>query len=60
MHHVITVLQLLIYLVFVVTGFLFLHTLFIQKGRQETMWTALRRFGYGDDLELRQDYLLPA
>jgi len=41
-------------------GFLFLHTLFIQKGRQETTWTALRRFGYGDNLELRQDYLIPS
>lgn len=40
-------------------GFLFLHTLFIQKGRQETTWTALRRFGYGDNLELRDDYLVP-
>ncbi|XP_057311662.1 mitochondrial Rho GTPase 1-A-like [Hydractinia symbiolongicarpus] len=40
-------------------GFLFLHTLFIQKGRQETTWTALRRFGYGDNLEIKEDYLVP-
>jgi len=40
-------------------GFLYLHTLFIQKGRQETTWTALRRFGYNSDLELREDYLEP-
>ncbi|XP_041076689.1 mitochondrial Rho GTPase 1-like isoform X1 [Polyodon spathula] len=40
-------------------GFLFLHTLFIQRGRHETTWTVLRRFGYGDDLELTQDYLFP-
>uniref|UniRef100_A0A6Q2XYW4 Mitochondrial Rho GTPase n=1 Tax=Esox lucius TaxID=8010 RepID=A0A6Q2XYW4_ESOLU len=40
-------------------GFLFLHTLFIQRGRHETTWTVLRRFGYGDDLELQQEYLFP-
>lgn len=40
-------------------GFLFLHSLFIQKGRQETTWTALRRFGYNHNLELSSDYLLP-
>lgn len=40
-------------------GFLYLHTLFIQRGRLETTWTVLRRFGYGDDLTLREDYLLP-
>jgi len=41
-------------------GFLFLHSLFIQKGRQETTWTALRRFGYDHNLELRDDYLVPS
>ncbi|RKO82802.1 EF hand associated-domain-containing protein, partial [Blyttiomyces helicus] len=41
------------------TGFLYLHTLFIQRGRLETTWTVLRRFGYGDDLSLREDFLLP-
>ncbi|RUP48323.1 hypothetical protein BC936DRAFT_144711 [Jimgerdemannia flammicorona] len=40
-------------------GFLFLHTLFIQRGRLETTWTVLRKFGYGDDLSLREDFLLP-
>ncbi|XP_046899517.1 mitochondrial Rho GTPase 1b isoform X3 [Hypomesus transpacificus] len=40
-------------------GFLFLHTLFIQRGRHETTWTVLRRFGYDDDLDLHQDYLFP-
>ncbi|RVE76317.1 hypothetical protein OJAV_G00008390 [Oryzias javanicus] len=40
-------------------GFLFLHMLFIQRGRHETTWTVLRRFGYDDDLELNQDYLFP-
>lgn len=40
-------------------GFLFLHTNFIQKGRLETTWKALRRFGYGEDLSLRDDFLYP-
>ncbi|KAL1779440.1 mitochondrial Rho GTPase 1 isoform X4 [Sigmodon hispidus] len=40
-------------------GFLFLHTLFIQRGRHETTWTVLRRFGYDDDLDLTPDYLFP-
>ncbi|XP_046856446.1 mitochondrial Rho GTPase 1-A-like [Xenia sp. Carnegie-2017] len=38
------------------TGFLFLHKLFMERGRHETTWTVLRKFGYGDDLELREDY----
>jgi Ras family protein T1 len=33
-------------------GFLFLHALFIERGRLETTWSVLRRFGYGDDLRL--------
>ncbi|XP_053410577.1 mitochondrial Rho GTPase 2 isoform X14 [Nycticebus coucang] len=40
-------------------GFLFLNTLFIQRGRHETTWTILRRFGYSDTLELTNDYLFP-
>ena len=40
-------------------GFLFLNTLFIQRGRHETTWTILRRFGYDDELELMDDYLYP-
>ncbi|MBZ3879607.1 Mitochondrial Rho GTPase 2 [Sciurus carolinensis] len=40
-------------------GFLFLNTLFIQRGRHETTWTILRRFGYSDSLELTADYLCP-
>lgn len=39
------------------TGFLFLHALFIEKGRIETTWTVLRKYGYNDDLKLRDDYL---
>lgn len=41
------------------SGFLFLHCLFIQRGRHETTWTALRKFGYNDRLELGQEYLHP-
>ncbi|XP_071964216.1 mitochondrial Rho GTPase 1-A-like isoform X1 [Antedon mediterranea] len=40
-------------------GFLFLHTLFIQRGRHETTWTVLRKFGYNDHLKLTSDYLRP-
>uniref|UniRef100_A0A6Q2WTI7 Mitochondrial Rho GTPase n=1 Tax=Esox lucius TaxID=8010 RepID=A0A6Q2WTI7_ESOLU len=40
-------------------GFLFLNTLFIQRGRHETTWTILRKFGYNDSLELMDDYLYP-
>ncbi|KAI1724583.1 EF hand associated domain-containing protein [Ditylenchus destructor] len=41
------------------SGFLFLHQMFIQRGRHETAWTVLKRFGYDLNLQLRQDYLLP-
>ncbi|KAF1800565.1 P-loop containing nucleoside triphosphate hydrolase protein [Mucor lusitanicus] len=41
------------------SGFIYLHSLFIQRGRLETTWTVLRKFGYGDDLSLREDFLLP-
>ncbi|KIP10221.1 hypothetical protein PHLGIDRAFT_85427 [Phlebiopsis gigantea 11061_1 CR5-6] len=40
-------------------GFLYLLTSFIQQGRQETTWTVLRRFGYGEDLKLTEDFLYP-
>lgn len=40
-------------------GFLYLLTSFIQRGRQETTWTALRKFGYGEDLKLTEDFLYP-
>jgi hypothetical protein len=39
------------------TGFLFLHALFIEKGRLETTWTVLRKFGYDNDLKLRDDLI---
>ncbi|KAI3747432.1 hypothetical protein L6452_09889 [Arctium lappa] len=41
------------------TGFLFLHALFIEKGRLETTWTVLRKFGYNNDIRLDDDQLLP-
>lgn len=41
------------------SGFLFLHCLFIQKGRNETTWTVLRKFGYDDKLNMSKEYLFP-
>ena len=41
------------------SGFLFLHTLFIQRGRHETTWTVLRKFGYDDSVRLSEQYLRP-
>lgn len=40
-------------------GFLYLHTIFIQRGRLETTWTVLREFGYAEDLRLTESYLFP-
>ncbi|KAJ7212008.1 EF hand associated-domain-containing protein [Mycena pura] len=40
-------------------GFLYLHTTFIQRGRLETTWTVLRKFGYAEDLRLTEAFLLP-
>lgn len=40
-------------------GFLFLHCLFIQRGRNETTWAVLRRFGYNEVLEMSKEYLQP-
>jgi Ras family protein T1 len=40
-------------------GFVYLHTLFIQKGRMETVWTVLRSFGYNDQVKLRDSFLHP-
>ncbi|CAK9168044.1 unnamed protein product [Ilex paraguariensis] len=39
------------------TGFLFLHALFIEKGRLETTWTVLRKFGYNNDIRLSDNQL---
>ncbi|VDD77202.1 unnamed protein product [Mesocestoides corti] len=40
-------------------GFLFLHLVFIRKGRHETTWAVLRRFGYDNQLRLSNDFLYP-
>lgn len=40
-------------------GFLLLHCLFIQRGRNETTWAVLRRFGYNEQLEMMKEYLQP-
>jgi mitochondrial Rho GTPase 1 len=40
-------------------GFLYLHQMFIQRGRHETVWTVLKKYGYDLNLNLRDDYLLP-
>ncbi|XP_071697164.1 mitochondrial Rho GTPase 1-like [Rutidosis leptorrhynchoides] len=41
------------------TGFLSLHTLFIEKGCPEKTWTVLRKFGYNNSIRLLDDQLLP-
>jgi len=41
-------------------GFLFLHALFIEKGRLETTWTVLRKFGYNNDIRLDDHFLPPS
>jgi len=40
-------------------GFQVLHQLFIQRGKHETTWTALRKFGYNDEIKVCTDYLCP-
>lgn len=40
-------------------GFVYLHSFFIQRGRHETTWTVLRKFGYSEKLELTDSYLHP-
>ncbi len=40
-------------------GFVYLNVLFIQKGRHETTWTILRKFGYDRSLTLKHAYLRP-
>lgn len=41
------------------TGFLFLHCLFLQRGRSNTTWAVLRNFGYNDHLRMDSHYLYP-
>ncbi|XP_050533364.1 mitochondrial Rho GTPase [Daktulosphaira vitifoliae] len=40
-------------------GFLFLHMLFILKGKAQTTWTVIRKFGYNDNLDFLYSYLHP-
>ncbi|KAI3638897.1 hypothetical protein MIR68_003395 [Amoeboaphelidium protococcarum] len=42
-----------------VEGFVYLHSLFIQRGRRETIWKVLRKFGYDNQVELRFDFISP-
>nr|CAB3265573.1 mitochondrial Rho GTPase 1-like [Phallusia mammillata] len=42
-----------------VDGFLYLHLLFIQRGRHETTWAVLRKFGYNDNLTMSDEYIVP-
>ena len=38
-------------------GFLILNTLFVEKGRHETIWRILKNFGYDRFLNLSKDYV---
>ncbi len=38
------------------SGFLHLNILFIKKGRHETTWTILKKFGYDRNLDMSRDY----
>ena len=40
------------------TGFLFLHALFIEKHHLETTWTILRKFDNYNDIKLRDDLIV--
>lgn len=40
-------------------GFMYLQCLFIQRGRNETTWAVLRKFGYDNDLQMAKDYVHP-
>lgn len=44
---------------FTLKGFLYLFVVFVHKGRIETPWTVLRKFGYDDNLLLRNEILTP-
>ncbi|KAG5414070.1 hypothetical protein IGI04_001637 [Brassica rapa subsp. trilocularis] len=43
-----------------VTGFLFLHEFSIEKGRLDTTWTVLRKFGYNNDIRLADELCPPS
>ncbi|CAJ1969279.1 unnamed protein product [Sphenostylis stenocarpa] len=38
-------------------GFIYVHNMFLKKGRTESLWVVLRKFGYDNDLKLRDDFL---
>jgi mitochondrial Rho GTPase 1 len=38
-------------------GFIYMHLLFVKKGRHETTWTVLKKYGYNRDLTMNRDYL---
>jgi Ras family protein T1 len=38
------------------SGFLLLQALFFKKGRHETAWTVLKKFGYDKNLTMSRDY----
>ncbi|XP_076671104.1 mitochondrial Rho GTPase isoform X3 [Andrena cerasifolii] len=40
-------------------GFMYLQCLFIQRGRNETTWAVLRKFGYDNELQMSKEYILP-
>lgn len=42
-----------------VTGFQFLQTIFIHDSQPEMPWTVLRKYGYGLDLQLTEEFLNP-
>ncbi|KAL5135012.1 Mitochondrial Rho GTPase 2 [Glycine soja] len=38
-------------------GFIYVHNMFLKKGRPETLWAVLRDFGYDNNLKLMDDFL---
>ncbi|KAL4395307.1 hypothetical protein HN51_023246 [Arachis hypogaea] len=38
-------------------GFIYIHNMYLKKGSTETFWTVLRKFGYDNNLKLRDDCL---
>ncbi|KAK4281160.1 hypothetical protein QN277_012685 [Acacia crassicarpa] len=38
-------------------GFVYINNMFLKKGCPEAMWAVLRKFGYNNDLKLRDDFL---
>lgn len=44
----------------VYTGFMYLQCLFIQRGRNETTWAVLRKFGYDNELQMSKEYIHPS